>query len=240
MAGAGADAGALVPNHDVDGAGGAVGVGVDVPIHTGAAGALIEIVGLNVACVFAPSTDVTAPSTVGDTVVDVACGTPVSIPMDVSTGIFVVSGMYVGSSNMDATKSAPALPIANGSPNRNAIRLLFSGIFHIPKTMLNHLVQDASSRIENNLIWVKHVRDGIFAWWFNVSLLFLVVGSFVYFLYASYGTAVSEEAHHIPFEPRTWNNAVRNVPITQYGQLPQIETGHGVQGLTGRTNAIPF
>jgi hypothetical protein len=106
--------------------------------------------------------------------------------------------------------------------------------------MLNHLAQDVSSRIENNLIWVKHVRDSIFAWWFNVSLLILVVGSFAYFLYASYGTAPPVETQKIKFEPRTWNNAVRNVPLTQYGQLPQVETGHGIQGFSHRTNSVAF
>lgn len=106
--------------------------------------------------------------------------------------------------------------------------------------MLRHLVDDASSRIENNLIWVKQVRDNVFAWWFNVTLLVCVVGAFAYFLYANHGTAPPEDLQTIPFEPRVWNNAVRNVPITQYGQLPQTETGHGVQGLASRTSAIPF
>lgn len=100
-----------------------------------------------------------------------------------------------------------------------------------------HLVQDNVSIIENNLLWVKSVRDSIFSWWFNVILLFVVVGSFVYFLYASYGTATPVELQKIPFEPRTWNNAVRNVPITEYGQTPQIETGDSIQGFTYRTSA---
>jgi hypothetical protein len=34
-----------------------------------------------------------------------------------------------------------------------------------------------------------------------------------------------------------WNNAVRNVPITNYGQTPQIETGTGIQGYVSRTSA---
>jgi hypothetical protein len=103
-----------------------------------------------------------------------------------------------------------------------------------------HLVKDTTAQIENNLIWVKNVRDSIFSWWFNVILLVLVIGSFAYFLYASYGTGTPPELQKIPFEPRTWNNAVRNVPLTQYGQTPQIETGDGIQGFTNRTSAQAF
>lgn len=100
-----------------------------------------------------------------------------------------------------------------------------------------HLVQDNVSAIESNLLWVKSVRDSIISWWFNVMLLVIVVGSFVYFLYASYGTATPLELQKIEFQPRVWNNAVRNVPVTEYGQTPKIETGDSVQGFTYRTSA---
>ncbi len=103
-----------------------------------------------------------------------------------------------------------------------------------------HLVRDNVEQIESNLLWVKQVRDSIFAWWFNVILLIVVVGAFTYFLYASYGTAPIEEMQKIQFEPRTWNNAVRNVPITDYGQPPQIETGDTIQGFTYRTSSAAF
>jgi hypothetical protein len=103
-----------------------------------------------------------------------------------------------------------------------------------------HLVEDASMSIENNLIWVKSIRDKLVSWWFNLAIFVIVVGSFVYFLYSSYGTAVPEELKHIPFEPRTWNNAVRNVPITEYGQIPQVETGPGIQGFTGGNRGTAF
>lgn len=105
---------------------------------------------------------------------------------------------------------------------------------------MSHLVQESLSRIENNLLWVKSIRDSIFAWWFNSIILVVVLGSFAYFLYSSYGTAPPEEFQKIPFEPRTWNNAVRNVPISNYGQLPKIETGTGIQGLSSRTGASVF
>ena len=91
-----------------------------------------------------------------------------------------------------------------------------------------HLVQDSVTRIEDNLLWVKHLRDKFFAWWFNVILLIVVVGSFGFFLYSSYGTAIPEELVKIPFEPRTWNNAVRNVPTTNYNQIPNTETDYGM------------
>ena len=103
-----------------------------------------------------------------------------------------------------------------------------------------HLVKDTVSRVENNLIWVKSVRDSMFAWWWNVIALIVVVGSFAFFLYSTYGTAVPDELKSIPFEPRIWNNAVRNVPLTEYGQLPKTETGHGLQGLPYRSSAVPF
>ena len=103
-----------------------------------------------------------------------------------------------------------------------------------------HLVQDSISRIEDNLIWVKHLRDKLVAWWFNAIVLVAVVGSFGFFLYSSYGTAVPDELVKIPFEPRTWNNAVRNVPTSEYGQLPKTETPGGIQGFTHRTSAIAF
>ena len=103
-----------------------------------------------------------------------------------------------------------------------------------------HLVQDNVSTIENNLLWVKSVRDSIFSWWFNVILLVTVVGSFAYFLYASYGTETPRELQKIEFEPKVWNNAVRNVPITEYGQTPQIETGDTIQGFSYRTSATAF
>ena len=103
-----------------------------------------------------------------------------------------------------------------------------------------HLVQDNLPQIENNLLWVKSVRDSIFSWWFNVVLFVVVVGSFAYFLYASYGTATPVELQKVPFEPRVWNNAVRNVPTTEYGQTPQTQTGDTIQGFTNRTSATAF
>ena len=103
-----------------------------------------------------------------------------------------------------------------------------------------HLVEQTASQIENNLLRVRSVRDSFFSWWFNLGLLCVVIGSFAYFLYMSYGTGTPPELQKIPFEPRTWNNAVRNVPIIEYGQLPQTETGDGISGYANRTRASAF
>jgi hypothetical protein len=100
-----------------------------------------------------------------------------------------------------------------------------------------HLVKDTASQMENNILWVKSVRDSVFSWWFNIVLLILVVGSFAYFLYASYGTGTPPELQKIKFEPNMWHNAVRNVPITEYGQIPKVENGDGVSGFSRRTGA---
>lgn len=102
-----------------------------------------------------------------------------------------------------------------------------------------HLIQDNVERVQNNLLSVKSFRDSMFSWWFNVSLLILVVGSFIFFLYSSHGTA-PEEPKKIPFTANPWLNAVRNVPTNDYGQSPQIETGPGVQGFIDRTSASAF
>jgi hypothetical protein len=100
-----------------------------------------------------------------------------------------------------------------------------------------HLVKDTASQVENNLLWVKSVRDSMFSWWFNVILLVGVLSSFAYFMYMSHGTGTPPELQKIPFEPNTWHNAVRNVPITEYGQIPKTENGDGVSGFSRRTGA---
>lgn len=41
---------------------------------------------------------------------------------------------------------------------------------------MNHLAKDTIPQIEDNLIWVRSVRDSIFSWWFNVTLLVVVLG----------------------------------------------------------------
>lgn len=103
-----------------------------------------------------------------------------------------------------------------------------------------HLVQDTTTFVENNLIRSRQIRDSWFSMWFNVISLVVVVGGFGCFLYANYGTAPSKELNTIPFQANPWLNGVRNVPTTEYGQLPQIEVGGGLSGLTYRTSAATF
>jgi hypothetical protein len=90
------------------------------------------------------------------------------------------------------------------------------------------------------LIGVRYIKDSLFSWWFNFSIFTIVVGSFSYFLYASYGTAPEKENTAIKFEPRLWNNAAKNVPIIDYGQQPQIETADGIPGFSSRTSNAVF
>ena len=102
-----------------------------------------------------------------------------------------------------------------------------------------HLLKD-TSEIENNLLWVKSVRDSMFSMWFNIVLLVVVLGSFGYFLYKSYGKSVPPELEKIKFEPNVWHNASKNVPSIDYGQIPQTQTGDGVPGHSRRTGATEF
>lgn len=103
-----------------------------------------------------------------------------------------------------------------------------------------HLVQDTTDFVEANLIRARGLRDSWFSMWFNIVILLLVVGSFLYFLYASYGTAPSSETAHIPFQANPWMNAVRNVPTTEYGQFPETEIGGGLSGPIYRTSSAAF
>jgi hypothetical protein len=102
-----------------------------------------------------------------------------------------------------------------------------------------HLLKD-TGEIENNLLWVKSVRDSMFSMWFNIILLVVVVGSFGYFLYGSYGKSTPQELEKIKFEPNMWHNAVKNVPSLDYGQIPQTQVGDGVPGHSRRTGATEF
>jgi len=103
-----------------------------------------------------------------------------------------------------------------------------------------HLVQDNVPVIENNLIWAKSFRDSIFSWWFNVFVFSIVIGMSAVGLYISYGKPAEKKPDNIPFKPNTWHNAVKNVPVTNYGQTPQVEAGDGIQGFARRNRATDF
>ena len=112
-------------------------------------------------------------------------------------------------------------------------------VFSCVSVEMFHLVKDNVSQIENNLLKVKSFQDSIFSWWFNIGILFLFVGSFFFFIFKNYGV-VKPEIKKINFEPRLWNNAVRNVPITEYGQIPQTEIGDGLSGFERRRSEENF
>jgi len=101
-----------------------------------------------------------------------------------------------------------------------------------------HLVEDTYSRVEGNLIKSGQIRDSWYSMVFNIVILIIVVGGFVYFLYCSHGTQVQKE--NIEFKPQPWLNAVRNVPETDYRQVPQTEIRGGISGLVNRGSAAEF
>jgi len=103
-----------------------------------------------------------------------------------------------------------------------------------------HLIQDNVSKIENNLLGAKHFAQSIFSQWFNIIIFVLVIGSFGYFLWSKKDSEPKEELKKIQFEPRTWNNAVKNVPIIDYGQTPQIEVRDGIQGHSFKGSQATF
>ena len=95
-----------------------------------------------------------------------------------------------------------------------------------------HLVEDTYSRVEGNLIKSAQIRDSWYSFVFNIVVLVVVIGFFLMFLYSNHG--VDKEKDNIEFKPQPWLNAVRNVPGTDYGQIPQTEIRGSVQGITYR------
>jgi hypothetical protein len=74
---------------------------------------------------------------------------------------------------------------------------------------------------------------------FNLVAFTVVVGGFIYFLYSSHGRQ-AEEKNNIEFKPQPWLNAVRNVPGTDYGQIPQTEIRGGISGIVNRGSQATF
>ena len=100
------------------------------------------------------------------------------------------------------------------------------------------MVEDTYSRVEGNLIKSGQIRDSWYSFIFNIVVLVLVVGGFIYFLYYNHGT--HQEKENIEFKPQPWLNAVRNVPGTDYGQIPQTEIRGGISGIVNRGSAATF
>ena len=99
---------------------------------------------------------------------------------------------------------------------------------------MNHLVNALDlNRIENSLL---HRRDELVkqtSFAFNLVLLAMFVGSFVFFLKVQYEATAEtmEEEKRIPFQPQTWYSATRNVRSDEYGSQLQpfeIETRYGL------------
>ena len=105
-----------------------------------------------------------------------------------------------------------------------------------------HLVDESlTSRIENNLIRARQVKDSWFSLGFNIIAFTLVIGSFFGFLYYSFNDKIPEVPQHVEFKPVPWLNAVRNVPgDQQYGQIPETEIRGGISGIANRTSAATF
>ena len=87
-------------------------------------------------------------------------------------------------------------------------------MYMLPTIM--HLVDDGTlMRVQNNLIQSKNIQNLHGSWWFNLLVLGILITVFVYFLmnqYASTKYVIEAEATKIdiPFQPNTFNNAVRN------------------------------
>jgi hypothetical protein len=101
-----------------------------------------------------------------------------------------------------------------------------------------HLVEDTYSRVEGNLIRAGQIRDSWYSMVFNIISLVVVVGSFIIFLY--YNRGLEKEKENIEFKPQPWLNAVRNVPGTDYGQIPQTEIRGGISGIVNRGSEATF
>jgi hypothetical protein len=93
-----------------------------------------------------------------------------------------------------------------------------------------HLVENTYGRIENNLIKSSKMIDSWYSFFFNISALVIVFISLYFFLTAK----VELPNESIEFKPQPWLNAVRNVPITDYGQIPQTEIRDRLQGFSYR------
>jgi hypothetical protein len=107
--------------------------------------------------------------------------------------------------------------------------------------MFNLVEETYKNRLENNLIKSAQIKDSWFSLIFNIVSLSLVLGSFIYFLYASYNPNPPEAPPNIKFTAVPWLNAVKNVPSSeQYGQLPKTEIGSSIQGFEYRSSTATF
>ena len=96
---------------------------------------------------------------------------------------------------------------------------------------MNHLIRSEDlNRIENQLLLRRDQLVQATAWTFNLVLLVVVLGTFVFFLYTQYNSTAQQEQEQkrIPFTPVTWYSATRNVRNEEYGQTTSTEAGYGL------------
>jgi len=99
---------------------------------------------------------------------------------------------------------------------------------------MNHLTASLDiGRVEASLLQRRDELAKTASWTFNLVLLVLVLGSFVWFLSVQYNSHQQEvqEEKRIPFTPIAWYSATRNVRSEEYGRQLQpfeIEAGYGI------------
>lgn len=99
---------------------------------------------------------------------------------------------------------------------------------------MHHLTTSLDlSRVEASLLQRRDELAKATSWTFNLILLVIVLGSFVWFLSVQYNSTQQEaqEEKRIPFTPITWYSATRNVRSEEYGRQLQpfeIETRYGL------------
>ena len=105
---------------------------------------------------------------------------------------------------------------------------------------MNHLIRGEDlHRIENQLLLRRDQLVQATSWTFNLVLLILVLGTFVFFLYTQYNSTAQQEQEQkrIPFTPVTWYSATRNVRNEEYGQTPTDQAGYGIpEPIQGRSS----
>jgi hypothetical protein len=79
------------------------------------------------------------------------------------------------------------------------------------------------------------------SWFFNLFLLVVVLGGFVWFLQVQYETNKDlPQEKRIPFTPTVWYSATRNVRGEEYASQLQpfeTETRYGVSGSSGGSSS---
>ena len=78
---------------------------------------------------------------------------------------------------------------------------------------MSHLTSDRITQIENNLLRVKSLQDGVVSMWINVFLFVFIVGGSIFALYNSYKDAPKHEKNNIEFKPQLWRSKAVILPL---------------------------